>query len=257
MNFYVIYILNFKMGNYSYFIYAFNCKHTKINIGKLKEAVKEIDDIKIYGSDDYWDYAMINEEEKEITCLSLEEYADMKHNTKFIQYLTPRSIKTLMLISLYTEFTDEAENKENPRIYYEYEGWDELYYIEFELGTENVYYGYKAFNFDDEFMFSIIKTKMEDDLKRKKEDAKKNFIRYLQFRKEINEEQIYDAVSESRDSYILGLVLDKFTEWKRRKLEPKENRQMDNKLSMLFMLKGLRIADLENDKEKIRKVLGL
>ena len=114
-----------------------------------------------------------------------------------------------------------------------------------------------AFNFDDEFMFSIIKTKMEDDLKRKKEDAKKNFIRYLQFRKEINEEQIYDAVSESRDSYILGLVLDKFTEWKRRKLEPKENRQMDNKLSMLFMLKGLRIADLENDKEKIRKVLGL
>lgn len=249
------------MGNYSYFIYAFNCKHTKINIDKLKEAVKEVNDSKIYSSsDDYWDYAMIYEDDKEITTLTLEEYADMKDGHKFVQYLTPRCVKTLMLISLYTEFTEEAESEENPKIYYEYEGWDELYYIEFELGTENVYYGYKAFNFDDDFIFNMIKTKMEDDLKREKEKAKKNFIRYLQFRKEVKEDDIYNAVSESRDSYILGLVLDKFTEWRRRKMDatPNINRnKIENNLSLMMMLSGLRMADLEKDKEKVMSVLNL
>lgn len=157
-----------------------------------------------------WDYACFDEEEFKI--FSLEDYAKSKHDRKFIQYLTSNSIKTLQIISKYTTSKIEIDN--NPKIFYEFEGWNELYYIEFILGTEKIYLGYYVFDFDENDD-SIKEIYTEERFKTLSEkqielEAKYNTSNY--------EEYIYGVISKKKDDYMFNLCKDSNTKFEIKEL---------------------------------------
>ena len=201
------------MGNYSYLIYTFNCKNTKINFDSFRKDFEEqVENVCSFEKDT--NYGLFDEDIK-----TLEDYANYKNNHKFIQYLTPITIKTLCLLSLNTVFTDETISKENPRMYFEYEGWDQIYFLEFELGTENIYQGCKSFNFDNDLMYEILKTEQREDKIESDND-------------EIESE---NYIYECKRNYMLCLILDKFTKWERCKLDFK-TKEINNELDINLLL---------------------
>lgn len=234
------------MGNYSYLIYTLNCKNTIIDIKKVLDFISNKDN---YQHDD-WDYASIDENDiKEFKIVSLEDYAKSKHDRKFIQYLTPNSIKTLQIISKYTTSTNEIDK--NPKIFYEYEGWDELYYIEFVLGTEKIYLGYYAFDFDeqnDEYKNSIKEIYTEERFKKlsfSEKQADSEWGNTTDY-----EEYIDGIIFKKKNEYIYNLCKDKNTKWEFSELIYNPIKKKDSKslsLELLMMLSGIRRADMLNN----------
>ena len=209
------------MGNYSYLLYMLNAKNAIIDKDTLMKKINadNSEDYIYTWSDDFKNVKTI------------EDLANYKHDQKFIGYITPETINTLCKISLYTKYNEQQEDKtQHPRIYFEYEGWDEIYFIEFHLGTEKVLCGSHAFDFNQEYYDKLYNN---------------------------TDGENWEAVNKIKNEYMLNLIFDKFTKWNIRKLDynhkiTKEQEQ----LSLIMMLAGLRKDDIELEPEKFTELFG-
>lgn len=113
------------MGNYSYLFATGNgAKRCKIVWSKCKPLKQ-------------WILKELQEKNKNMT---LARFAKKLHDTKFISYLDNEYITDLIEINKHLELKDKKEYY-TPRLYFDYEGWNDLYYIEFHPGTEKIFQG--------------------------------------------------------------------------------------------------------------------
>jgi hypothetical protein len=216
------------MGNYSYLLYVTNnCKKTLIDISKIPDS----------GNNDY--IYTFSDEFKNIK--TLQDFAEYKNGGKLFGYMTQDTIKTIESISQNSIINNDDKEYENnhPRMYFEYEGWDEIYYLEFIVGHSIVNVGKHAFNFNDIYF--------EKQMKEIYFDEKDEHI-------------IHEKVNEIRKQYMLNLIFDKFTNWNVNKLDSSQKESNEIGMSVLLMLAGIRIEDYidnpEKSKEHLRKVFN-
>lgn len=91
----------------------------------------------------YMNYHLMCEHEKPENerAKTLADMAHIWNDTKFVGYFDKDYITALQEFTLHLKPYDCT-----PRLYYEYEGWEELWYIEFIPGTEIVNYGVCRFS---------------------------------------------------------------------------------------------------------------
>ena len=222
------------MGNYSYLLKILNCDNTKIN---WEIVMKEIEKINKESTKDDTNYLYYNLPDDVNTIKNLANFSKHLNNHKVFGYLTNSYIKSLKQICKNTERI--LEDKENPKMFFEEEGWNRIHYLEFELGTENIIYGSYTYNFDTEYYIKIF----EEEIKNKKQ---LNCIK----------EDPYELALAKEKEYINNLIYDKSTNWQIKKLEPTFTTQNKSNLHLLLMLAGLRIEDYNRDPEGVSKQLS-
>lgn len=233
------------MGNYSYLLHTFNCKHTQINWDIINPQLEILNGEHYFYPDD-------------TTVLhSLDDLANELNDKKLFGYLTNTYIQILKLICRNTTFTVENTNTKNPKIFYEYEGWDQLYYLEFYIGTERIDCGRFSFNFDEHIHIEEIGSDYD-----KKMSARwtlcvlleRWFSRsYIYTRDEYISEFIYCRL---RPQYMKNLIYDKATNWSVSTLEIERNpSRITENMGLMLMLAGLRHDDLKYDLDGSKEIL--
>ena len=147
------------MGNYSYFLYASsNASSYKIDWSRVGKTAKN------YFKGHYgFDLETIT---------NLEEFCKAFHDLKFIGYMDNELIFSLIDLNEHG-LTRNKEDTESIRIYYDYEGFDQVHCLEFYPGTRKILHGIYKFN-DSSFEYK----KNEDD------DSDEEDDKYSDMRKE-------------------------------------------------------------------------
>jgi hypothetical protein len=248
------------MGNYSWILQILNCKNTIIDwITIIKEYSEIIDEYK-YNEDDLYKIK------------SLYEFFIGFHDTKLFGYFNNKLSKFLCKVCLHTSFIDQGKSNNNPRVYFEEEGWDRIHYLEFQCGTEKVFHGSHAFNFNHLLWTRRILEEQSEN-KDLPCDITDNFDSILQkehhifesmykdsdtnydiYKKIINSDnEIYELIHKKTKDYMLNLIDDKFTNWSINELN--YNRvNLFSSINFMNAISGIREEDIELDKLRQNKL---
>jgi hypothetical protein len=236
------------MGNYSYLKKVIFGKETKIDYEKLKEELNKIDEEKDM---DAYLHCIIDDDitfnNNVVTLENFDDYAKRIHNHKLCGYLNRGTIKKLCKSGLCMT----TENKQNPIMFFEEEGWDRLYYFKFFPGTEKVEMGTYAFDFDNDFYEKEYKSKTT--CFKKADDLLDHSNVYDYYN---DHDDIYEYINEKKENYIRNLIYDKSTNWNISILNYNvTERKPEMSIEMLMMLSGIRPEDMKKEPEKYKQIL--
>jgi len=230
------------MANYSYLLKVLYGNETTIDYEKLSEILNNIDCDYLSSLTDDKDF--YGKPFKKLE--TFEDYANRLDDRCLCGYLTPGTIEKLCKSGLYMK----NENNNNPIMYFEEEGWERLHYFKFFPGTEKVEHGTYAFNFNEKYY------------EEKYDKQNSSFLENVKTKilKSSFDEKKWDYISERKNDYMLNLIYDESTNWKKyllnyNKKYSEKYSEKDYKLSTYLTLCGLRHEDIINNPEKYKDLL--
>jgi hypothetical protein len=179
---------------------------------------------------------LLNDLRESGTIKTLDELGHTLTDTKLIGYLDNEYIHDLCELSMHLECDDELST---PRLYFDYEGWYELYYIEFHPSKDIVFMG--VYRNDHENFPQYPETENDEDV-------------------ETYEKQYDEAIKALHNK-----AMDDVNGWQTRQLKEENVDAPGSALSVLCMMQGISPYDTKAvlkylnslPREKANQVLGM
>lgn len=169
---------------------AVNTKNTFINTKSLKNDLEKISENFYFNNNDY------------DILISFEDLVKILDDKIFLYNFFPISLKKCLLkICLNSSFIDKNFEK-NPIIYFVDYEINKIYYLEFYIGTENLYLYSYDFSFDNK----KYKNKYIENIKIVNDSNKYSFDDMIQY------------IIEKKEDYIYNLIFDNNTKWYKEKI---------------------------------------